>query len=243
MCVCVCVCVCVFPTSRWIFAHIAKWVPCHLLINSLSFTERPDPQKPWTQNSMEISHEQQQGLLSGYVMPPQYGAIVIHTVQFTSVNTGHTTLDSKDTIKSIEKQRDEVLRGILMLHLNSNPLSLFSSGFPPKPFVTLKQRSVRSWLFLGPSWHQLSPGVTISINLSLVYTRASDTILSHRLTTDGDLWGKTWLPEVALSSRRQNCLNQECERLLLSEKINGGGEGGSWGRIWRLHEYPTYSNS
>ena len=32
------------------------------------------------------------------------------------MNTGHTTLDAKDTIQSIEKQRDEVLREILVLH-------------------------------------------------------------------------------------------------------------------------------
>lgn len=59
---------------------------------------------------IELSHDHQQGLLSRYVMTPSSGAIVTHTVQFTSVNIGHTTLDSKDTIKSIEKWRDNVLR-------------------------------------------------------------------------------------------------------------------------------------
>lgn len=36
-----------------------------------------------------------------------------------------------------------------MLRLNSNPLSLFSSGFPPKPLVTLKQSLLDLACFLA----------------------------------------------------------------------------------------------
>ena len=122
-CVCVCVCVCVrvcvfslppgghlptlqngYPALYWLILYLSRKARSSKTMDTKFYINIT-----WTATRAVVRICD--------APPPEVGAIVIHTVKFISVNIGHTTLDSKDTIKSIEKQRDEVLRDILMLHL------------------------------------------------------------------------------------------------------------------------------